>query len=96
MRKRHRANSFLWAHVPRETLASPIIITTKILSTIMPQLLKRQVSLRLIVMKKNPPFPQRKPKMLTLLPQLKQKGKDEGKEKEKGKAREIKRKRTEG
>ena len=46
------------------------------------------------MMKKNPPFPQRKPKMLTLLPQLKQKGKDEEKEKEKekGKARERKEK----
>ena len=54
----------------------------------MPQLLKSQVNLKLIMMKKNPPFPQRNPKTLMLLPQLKRKGKDE--EKEKGKAREEK------
>ena len=88
LRKRHRANSFLWAHVPKEKLASTIILTTKIRNTIVPQLLRSQVNLKLIMMKKNPPFPQRNPKTLMLLPQLKRKGKDE--EKEKGKAREEK------
>ena len=88
LRKRNRANSFIWAHVPKEKLASSIILTTKIRNIIVPQLLRSQVNLKLITMKKNPPFPQRNPKTLMLLPQLKRKGKDE--HKEKGKAREEK------
>ena len=37
LRKRHHANSFLWAHVPKEKIASTILLTTKIRNTIMPQ-----------------------------------------------------------
>ena len=54
----------------------------------MPQLLKSEVNLKVIMMKKNQPSPKNNPKKRMLLPQLKQKGKE--KEKEKGKAKAVK------
>ena len=90
LRRKHRANSFPWAHVLKASLANSIILTTKIRNIIVPQLLNNQVSLKRIMRRKNLPFPQNNPKKLTLLPQLKLKGREE--EKEKGKAKVAKEK----
>ena len=67
------ANSFPWAHVPKVRLANTIIFTTKIRNIIVPQLLKKQESLKL-KMRKKMPFHQKSLKMLQLL--LQQKGKE--------------------
>ena len=81
LQRKHHANSFPWAHVPKVRLANTIILTTKIRNIIVPQLLKKQESLKLnLRRKKKKPFHQRSLMMLQLLLQQKQKGKEGEKE----------------
>ena len=78
--RKHHANSSPWAHVPKAKVASTIILITKIRNIIVPQLLKKQESLKLIMKKMRQPFHQNNLKMLMLQLQQKQKGKEEEKE----------------
>ena len=72
VQRKHHANSFPWAHVPKVKFASTIIPTTKTQNIIIvPQLPRKQESLKLKLRKKRP-LHRKSLKMLQLLLQQKE------------------------